>query len=58
MRISDIKNIAYSIRRAVASGVWMAAAMLMLASCASLGRGGAGGEVTGVGGSTFAEPVP
>ena len=30
----------------------------ILVSCAGMRRGGAGGEVTGVGGSSFAEPTP
>ena len=33
-------------------------AILSLASCAAPKGGGAGGEVTGVGGSSFAEPAP
>ena len=58
MRISDIKNIAAMLRRPAFMAAFIAVALFSLASCASMGRGGAGGEVTGVGGSTFAEPVP
>ena len=34
------------------------AAVAMLASCAAGRRSSAGGEVTGVGGSSWAEPTP
>ncbi len=44
--------------RPAIKGACIASAIFSLSSC-SLSRGvGAGGEVTGVGGSTFAEPVP
>lgn len=32
--------------------------MMLAASCSGLKRGGSGGEVTGVGGSSMAEPTP
>lgn len=36
----------------------MAVGTLCLMSCSALNRGSAGGEVTGIGGTSFAEPVP
>ena len=58
MRISEIKNIRKAFGRSYACMACMIVALFSLVGCASMSRGGAGGEVTGVGGSTFAEPVP
>ncbi len=53
----------YSGKMPVLRLAWMFVAVLaatgmLLSSCAGVRRGGAGGEVTGVGGSSFAEPTP
>ncbi|MDE6230705.1 MAG: hypothetical protein K2M37_03705, partial [Muribaculaceae bacterium] len=42
----------------VVRGVAFMVVLFSMASCAGMKRSGAGGEVTGVGGASFAEPTP
>lgn len=59
MRISKIRNIKLTGRMVASAYVSaMAVGTLCLMSCSALNRGSAGGEVTGIGGTSFAEPVP